>query len=186
MIQLVIILVLLMGVGGFGGYTWVQIPQADNKALETNNIVLESSVNHQKETIAALDRQAKAIQKVNNELREKTSKLRADQKNLAKKLGKDYPFSNKKWCELNEEELTRHGELMQDFYFDCMNKFLNKKGYQIIYTYNNKNENTGITSLLQSIRDEGIKLKDINTEKNSLESIFVNLVKGSNNELARR
>jgi len=63
---------------------------------------------------------------------------------------------------------------------------LNKKGYQIIYTYNNKNENTGITSLLQSIRDEGIKLKDINTEKNSLESIFVNLVKGSNNELARR
>ena len=63
---------------------------------------------------------------------------------------------------------------------------LNKKGYQIIYTYNNKNENTGITSLLQSIRDEGIKLKDINTEKSSLESIFVNLVKGSNNELARR
>jgi len=50
---------------------------------------------------------------------------------LAKKLGKDYPFSNKKWCELNEEELTRHGELMQDFYFDCMNKFLNKKGYQV-------------------------------------------------------
>ena len=77
-----------MGVGGFGGYTYVQKLQADNKVLETNNIVLESSVNHQKETIAALDRQAKEIQKANNELRETTTKLHADQKNLAKKLGK--------------------------------------------------------------------------------------------------
>ena len=88
MIQVVIILVLLMGVGGFGGYTYVQKLHADNKVLETNNIVLESSVNHQKETIAALDRQAKEIQKANNELRETTTKLHADQKNLAKKLGK--------------------------------------------------------------------------------------------------
>ena len=62
---------------------------------------------------------------------------------------------------------------------------LNSKGNKITYTYDTKNENTGITSLLQTLRDEGIKLKDINTEQSSLESIFVYLVKGSNDELAR-
>ena len=62
---------------------------------------------------------------------------------------------------------------------------LNNEGNKIIYTYDTKNENTGITSLLQTLRDEGIKLKDINTEQSSLENIFVNLVKGSNDELAR-
>ena len=62
---------------------------------------------------------------------------------------------------------------------------LNNEGNKIIYTYDKKNENTGITSLLQTLRDEGIKLKDINTEQSSLENIFVNLVKGSNDELAR-
>ena len=66
-----------------------------------------------------------------------------------------------------------------------LNLELNNEGNKIIYTYDAKNENTGITSLLQTLRDEGIKLKDINTEQSSLENIFVNLVKGSNDELAR-
>ena len=66
-----------------------------------------------------------------------------------------------------------------------LNLELNNEGNKIIYTYDTKNENTGITSLLQTLRDEGIKLKDINTEQSSLENIFINLVKGSNNELAR-
>ena len=62
---------------------------------------------------------------------------------------------------------------------------LNNEGNKIIYTYDTKNENTGITSLLQTLGNEGIKIKDINTEQSSLENIFVNLVKGSNDELAR-
>jgi len=66
-----------------------------------------------------------------------------------------------------------------------LNLELNNEGNKIIYTYDTKNENTGITSLLQTLREEGIKLKDINTEQSSLENIFVNLVKGSNDELAR-
>lgn len=66
-----------------------------------------------------------------------------------------------------------------------LNLELNNEGNKIIYTYDTINENTGITSLLQSLRDEGIKLKDINTEQSSLEDIFINLVKGSNDELAR-
>ena len=56
---------------------------------------------------------------------------------------------------------------------------------QITYTYDTKNERTGITELLNLIKSEGFILKDLNTEKSSLESIFINLVKGANNELLR-
>ena len=63
---------------------------------------------------------------------------------------------------------------------------LNNEGNKIIYIYDAKKNNTGITSLLQTLGNEGIKIKDINTEQSSLENIFVNLVKGSNDELARR
>jgi len=59
---------------------------------------------------------------------------------------------------------------------------LSKNGEIISYYYDTKNKNTGITSLLQSIKEEGILLRDISTEQTSLESIFINLVKGSNNE----
>ena len=66
-----------------------------------------------------------------------------------------------------------------------LNLKLNNEGNKIIYIYDAKKENTGITSLLQTLGNEGIKIKDINTEQSSLENIFVNLVKGSNDELAR-
>jgi len=68
---------------------------------------------------------------------------------------------------------------------DDFNLLLNKNGLEITYIYDTKKENTGITTLLQNLRLEGIKLKDIKTEQSSLESIFVNLVKGSDDELAR-
>ncbi len=55
----------------------------------------------------------------------------------------------------------------------------------LIYTYDTKGKNTGITSLLSDIKSLGLKLKDISTEQSTLESIFLNLVKGSKNELAR-
>jgi len=65
------------------------------------------------------------------------------------------------------------------------NLVLNNDGTQITYIYDTTNERTGITTLLNQIRDEGLNLKDINTEKSSLEDIFINLVKGDNNELLR-
>ena len=65
------------------------------------------------------------------------------------------------------------------------NLVLNNDGTQITYIYDTTNERTRITSLLNQIRDEGLSLKDINTEKSSLEDIFINLVKGDNNELLR-
>ena len=52
----------------------------------------------------------------------------------------------------------------------------------LIYTYNVQAEKTGITNLLQSLKDAGLKLKDLKTEQSSLEKIFVNLVK-ENNEI---
>jgi len=62
---------------------------------------------------------------------------------------------------------------------------LSKDKKRITYTYDTKNKRTGITTLLNLMREEGINLKDMNTEKSSLESIFINLVKGSDNELFR-
>jgi len=67
-------------------------------------------------------------------------------------------------------------------YFDLV---INKNLNQITYTYDTKNERTGITELLNLIKSEGLILKDLNTEKSSLESIFINLVKGANDELLR-
>ena len=55
----------------------------------------------------------------------------------------------------------------------------------LIYTYDTRSEKTGITSLLNEIKNQGIILKDLNTEKSTLEEIFINLVKESNNELVR-
>ena len=55
----------------------------------------------------------------------------------------------------------------------------------LTYIYDTKGENTGITSLLAEIKALGMQLKDISTEQSSLESIFLNLVKESENELVR-
>ena len=52
----------------------------------------------------------------------------------------------------------------------------------LIYTYNVQAEKTGITDLLQDLKDTGLKLRDLKTEQSTLEKIFVNLVK-ENNEI---
>ena len=62
---------------------------------------------------------------------------------------------------------------------------LNQEKNTLIYIYDTKGKNTGITSLLSEIKNLGIQLKDISTEQSSLESIFLNLVKESENELDR-
>ena len=48
------------------------------------------------------------------------------------------------------------------------------------YTYDLKRKQTGITNLLQDIKDSGLKLKDLKTEQSNLEKIFVTLVKENN------
>ena len=63
---------------------------------------------------------------------------------------------------------------------DSLDKYklvLSKNNMSIDYTYNVQAEQTGITTLLQDIKDAGLKLKDLKTEQSTLEKIFVSLVK---------
>jgi ABC-2 type transport system ATP-binding protein len=50
-------------------------------------------------------------------------------------------------------------------------------GKELVYTYDTKGERTGITSLLDDLNVAGIKFKDLRTTQNSLEDIFVDLVR---------
>jgi ABC-2 type transport system ATP-binding protein len=50
-------------------------------------------------------------------------------------------------------------------------------GTRLIYTYDPHNTHTGISALLQAIRDAGLMVKDLQTTQSSLEDIFVSLVK---------
>jgi len=93
---------------------------------------------------------------------------------LIKKLGqKKLIIDLQSTIESIPKELQQYNLILSD----------NKK--QISYIYNTKSSNTGITSLLQLMRDKGLVLKDLKTEESSLENIFVNLVKGANDELVR-
>ena len=50
-------------------------------------------------------------------------------------------------------------------------------GLSLSYNYDSKSKQTGITSLLQDMKETGLRLKDIKTEQSSLENIFVELVR---------
>jgi ABC-2 type transport system ATP-binding protein len=50
-------------------------------------------------------------------------------------------------------------------------------GKDLIYTYDTRAEHTGITALLDDIRNAGIKFSDLRTTQSSLEDIFVGLVR---------
>ena len=50
-------------------------------------------------------------------------------------------------------------------------------GLSLSYNYDSKSKQTGITSLLQDMKESGLRLKDIKTEQSSLENIFVELVR---------
>jgi ABC-2 type transport system ATP-binding protein len=49
-------------------------------------------------------------------------------------------------------------------------------GLRLIYTYDTKGERTGITALLNSLNEAGIRFRDLSTQQTSLEDIFVGLV----------
>ena len=94
-----------------------------------------------------------------------------DKKELINKMG-----HKKLIVELQNEILTIPENL---------NKYkliLGKNKKSVEYKYTAQGEQTGITNLLQDIKDSGLKLKDLKTEQSTLEKIFVNLVK-ENNEI---
>ena len=59
---------------------------------------------------------------------------------------------------------------------------IGKDQMSLIYNYNVRAERTGITNLLQDLKEAGLKMRDLKTEQSSLEKIFVTLVK-ENNEI---
>lgn len=53
---------------------------------------------------------------------------------------------------------------------------LQAQGTQLLYRYDVNSDATGITDLLQQLREAGIKMQDIETHQSSLEEIFVDIV----------
>ena len=49
----------------------------------------------------------------------------------------------------------------------------------LCYIYDTEAQSTGITNLLQAVKDSGLKLKDLQSTKTSLEKIFLKLVEES-------
>ena len=54
---------------------------------------------------------------------------------------------------------------------------LQDNGSTLVYTYDAQSESSDITHLLDAIDNAGIRYRDLETKQNSLEEIFVNLVK---------
>ena len=94
-----------------------------------------------------------------------------DKKELIKKMG------HKK---LNIELQKKISEIPKELI--KYNLEIDEEHMSLIYTYNVGTEKTGITNLLQDLKDTGLKLRDLKTEQSNLEKIFVNLVK-ENNEI---
>ncbi len=92
-----------------------------------------------------------------------------DKKELIKKMG-----HKTLTIELQEKISTIPERLLKYDLISSIDKM------SLIYTYNLQSERTGITTLLQDLRDAGLKMIDLKTEQNTLEKIFVNLVKENN------
>ena len=94
-----------------------------------------------------------------------------DKKELIKKMG-----HKKLNIELQKKITEIPKELIK------YNLEIDEEHMSLIYTYNVGAEKTGITDLLQDLKDTGLKLRDLKTEQSNVEKIFVNLVR-ENNEI---
>ncbi len=94
-----------------------------------------------------------------------------DKKELINKMG------HKKLTIELQEKIKEIPKNLVKYNLEIDNEYIS-----LIYTYNVGAEKTGITNLLQDLKDTGLKLRDLKTEQSNLEKIFVNLVK-ENNEI---
>jgi len=92
-------------------------------------------------------------------------------KELLKKMG------HKKLTVDLQEEINEIPSSLKKYNLEIRNNNMS-----VDYTYNLKTKQTGITNLLQDLKDAGLKLRDLKTEQSTLEKIFVSLVK-ENNEI---
>ncbi len=65
---------------------------------------------------------------------------------------------------------------------DEYNLSISNDNYSLIYNYNLHAERTGITKMLQDLKNAGLRMRDLRTEQNNLEKIFVTLVKENNED----
>ena len=93
-----------------------------------------------------------------------------DTKELLKKMG------HKKLTVELQENINEIPSSLRSKY----NLSLGTNKMSLDYTYNVQAKQTGITNLLQDLKDAGLKLKDLKTEQSTLEKIFVSLVKEKN------
>jgi len=80
---------------------------------------------------------------------------------------------------LGKKQLTLHlQEPMKEIPagLDVWKLALNAGGYELEYTFDASEEQTGIPALLRRLSELGIGFKDLNTRQSSLEEIFVSLV----------
>ena len=90
-------------------------------------------------------------------------------KELLKKMG-----TKKLTIELQEKILLIPEKL------EKYNLTIGNNKMSLDYIYKVDAKRTGITNLLQDLKDAGLKLSDLKTEQNSLEKVFVSLVRENN------
>ena len=81
---------------------------------------------------------------------------------------------------LGQKSLTVELQYRMDQVPEGLSEFrvvLSDDGTQLIYEYDTQAERTGIARLMTALGEQGIVLKDLQTNQSSLEDIFVNLLK---------
>jgi ABC-2 type transport system ATP-binding protein len=81
---------------------------------------------------------------------------------------------------LGKRQLTLHLQAPLDSIPAELNHLpleLTDDGLDLIYSFDTQQEQTGIADLLKQLSNHGIDFKDLNSSQNSLEDIFVNLVR---------
>ena len=81
---------------------------------------------------------------------------------------------------LGQKSLTLELQNRMDQVPEGLSEFrvvLSDDGTQLIYEYDTEAERTGIARLMTALGEQGIVLKDLQTNQSSLEDIFVNLLK---------
>lgn len=81
---------------------------------------------------------------------------------------------------LGKRQLTLHLQAPLDSIPAELNSLpleLTNDGLDLIYSFDTQQEQTGIADLLKQLSNHGIDFKDLNSSQNSLEDIFVNLVR---------
>ena len=81
---------------------------------------------------------------------------------------------------LGQKSLTLELQNQMDQVPEGLSEFgvvLSDDGTQLIYAYDTQAERTGIARLMTALGEQGVVLKDLQTNQSSLEDIFVNLLK---------